>query len=815
MTDPGWETVKDIVAEAVDLAPAARAAFLNRACADRPELRREVESLLGFDAPGAPFSNIDRVPERLGPYHVLREIGRGGMGTVYLAERDDGQFEQRVAIKVIKRGMDTDAVLRRFYAERQILARLQHPNITRLLDGGSFDGRPYFVMEYLAGEPLLEYCRSRELNIEAKINLFLAVCDAVDNAHRNLVLHRDIKTGNILVDASGTPKLMDFGIAKLLGEGSDTEQTVTALRPMTPQNASPEQVRGEPLTTASDVYALGVLLFELLAGCAPYRVGGSAPSELARIVCETPAPRPSSVASPESAEELRGDLDNIVLKALEKDPERRYRGAADLADDLRRHLDGLPVLARAGSKMYRAGKFVRRNRRAFAVTTILLVSILGGTAGTAWYAYRARLAEANAERRFEALHRLTNSMLFEVDDAIANLQGATAARAVVVNRTLDYLDQMASDAGSNTAVLQDLATAYVRVGRIQGAQLTAHLGGSGSLQNARKSYEKALAIRQRLLAANPDNLHLRTDVLNTQVEIAATYFFDGDLKKALALYGTLAANARTLAAESPTHDQLYVDVEFQLGAILNAMGSISTSMLDIPHALDYLEQALNVRVALLAGHPDEKRAQRTVGISHNYLAMGYEAGDQYPEAVNEERLAVTNWEPLAAADPNNADLHSLLGDAHEHLCQDLARTGHFAESLQQCRTSIDIYQASVKADPNDIQATEDLATAFNSMSEALERMGRSREAFEWESRARSLYRAIEVKDPDSLEAAGDDASSLVHFGTLESKLGLRAMAEKDLRTVRGRLEKQLTQSPADRQKKQLYDRATTALSELR
>jgi len=450
VTDPAWEAVKDIVAEAMDLEPRARSAFLDKECLGKPDLRREVESLLQFDAPGSAFSNIDRVPERLGPYRVVREIGRGGMGTVYLGERDDGQFEQRVAIKVIKRGMDTDAVLRRFYAERQILARLQHPNITRLLDGGTFDGRPYFVMEYLEGEPLLDYCRGAALGIDRRIVLFLAVCDAVDHAHRNLVLHRDIKTGNILVDSSGTPKLMDFGIAKLLGEGDAAEQTATAFRPMTPQNASPEQLRGEPLTTASDVYALGVLLFELLAGCPPYRVSANSPSELARIVCEEPVPKPSSLAQPDTAKFLRGDLDNIVLKALEKDADRRYRWCAELAADLRRYREGLPVLAKAGTAVYRCRKFILRNRRAFAVAAVLLFAILAGSVGTAWYAYRARLAEANAERRFDALHRLTNSMLFEVDDAIAGLQGGHCQQNAGISGSdgLRFRQQYGGAAGS-------------------------------------------------------------------------------------------------------------------------------------------------------------------------------------------------------------------------------------------------------------------------------------------------------------------------------------------------------------------------------
>ena len=815
MTDPAWEAVKDIVAEAMDLEPRARSAFLDKECLGKPDLRREVESLLQFDAPGSAFSNIDRVPERLGPYRVVREIGRGGMGTVYLGERDDGQFEQRVAIKVIKRGMDTDAVLRRFYAERQILARLQHPNITRLLDGGTFDGRPYFVMEYLEGEPLLDYCRGAALGIDRRIVLFLAVCEAVDHAHRNLVLHRDIKTGNILVDSSGTPKLMDFGIAKLLGEGDAAEQTATAFRPMTPQNASPEQLRGEPLTTASDVYALGVLLFELLAGCPPYRVSANSPSELARIVCEEPAPKPSSLAQPDTAKFLRGDLDNIVLKALEKDADRRYRWCAELAADLGRYREGLPVLAKAGTAVYRCRKFILRNRRAFAVAAVLLFAILAGSVGTAWYAYRARLAEANAERRFDALHRLTNSMLFEVDDAIAGLQGATAARAAIVNRTLEYLDQMASDSGNNTAVLRDLASAYLRVGRIQGAQRTAHLGGAGALQNSRQSFEKALIIQRRLAAVAPDNLQLKADLIETESQIAAMYEAGGDLDRALALDAELVSNTRALADRSSGNRQLYVDLKYRQSGILTGMGYIGMSLGDLSRALDYVREGMSIRIGLLAGHPGDKRAMRAVGISHNYMSLCLEAANRYSEAVDEERLALTNWEPLADADPNNADIHSLLGDGNERLCQNLSRMGSFGEALQHCQTSLRIDQAAAKADPNDVQSAADLATALSAMSDLLDRMGKTRDAIGWETRARNSYRTIEAKDPDSIQTGSDDASSLVHFAILESKLGSREAARKDLRLAQAMLEPQMQRSPKNLQLRGVYDRATSAMRDIR
>ena len=382
MTADRWERVKKIVGDAMDLAREQRAAFVSGACAEDADLRREVETLLRADDPESPVLDLDRAPTRIGVYRIVGEIGRGGMGTVYLGERDDGHFEQRVAIKVIKRGMDSEAVLRRFYAERRILARMQHPGITRIFDGGMYEDRPYFVMEYLEGEPILEYCRKRKLDVAARVRLFLEVCGAVEHAHRNLVLHRDIKGSNILVEKSGSPKLLDFGIAKVLEEDAK-EDTAVAQRPLTPQSASPEQVMGEPLTMAADVYSLGLLLFDLLTGARPYEVKTSSLEEMTRVICRTPAPKPSTVArAGGEAQELRGDLDNVVLKALEKEPARRYQSAAELSADLRAYLEGRPVAARAGSGWYRARKFAGRHKKPLAVAALALIAI-GVAAGDA------------------------------------------------------------------------------------------------------------------------------------------------------------------------------------------------------------------------------------------------------------------------------------------------------------------------------------------------------------------------------------------------------------------------------------------------
>jgi serine/threonine protein kinase/tetratricopeptide (TPR) repeat protein len=387
MSTDRWQRLNQVFHGAVKLPAEQRAEFLARECAGDAPMRAELERLiraheradafLGQPAIDSVGSWLDEeislaaAGQRFGPYRVIREIGRGGMGAVYLAERADGQFQQRVALKLIKHGMDIDLVLQRFRAERQILATLQHPNIARLLDGGtSDDGRPYFVMEHIEGEPIDRFAEARALSLTDRLQLFLQVCDAVTYAHRERVIHRDIKPVNILVTADGVPKLLDFGIAKVLEPGAEeTTSAVTGFRLLTPEYASPEQVEGRHATPVSDVYSLGVVLYELLTGSSPYRARSRDPLAVAAAVRTEDPPRPSTTGD---HKQLRGDLDTIVLAALRKDPARRYQSVQQMADDVRRYLDGLPVLARRDSIGYRAGKFIRRNR-----ATVIAAGIAG------------------------------------------------------------------------------------------------------------------------------------------------------------------------------------------------------------------------------------------------------------------------------------------------------------------------------------------------------------------------------------------------------------------------------------------------------
>jgi serine/threonine-protein kinase len=547
--------IEEMFETALDMPREQRSAWLVTACSGNLELLGEVVALLEAHerADGILERNPVRIAEpnlieadqgrRIGPYKIAHELGRGGMGVVYLAVREDGQFRQRVALKLLRGSPDADELYRRFLAERQILASLQHPNISQLLDGGVADGRlPYLVMEYVEGVPITEYCDRQRLPLTARLRLFLEVCDAVHHAHKNLVLHRDLKPGNILVTSTGQVKLLDFGIAKLLNPAlSGIEQPITRAdqRVLTPEYASPEQIRGDPLSTASDVYALGVVLYELIAGQPPYRLTTGSPQELTDLICVREPERPSTVVMRADAtaaaavrdltverwqRALRGDLDAITLMALRKEPARRYGSAELLAQDIARYLDGLPVLAQRGSRRYRLGKYLRRHRIQAVAAAFVLLSLLTGAGLTLWQASiarserdRAAAALAETEQALAQSNQIAAFLtsLFEANDPTLALGGEVTARDLLQRglRTVDRLDDQ--------PLVQ--ATMYDVLGRVQHSL--------GDYAEARRLFERSLDVRM--------------DERGEQhPEVAATLYRLAGTQRYLGLFPEAESNAR-------------------------------------------------------------------------------------------------------------------------------------------------------------------------------------------------------------------------------------------------------------------------------
>ena len=635
-----WRQLEELFHVALEQPPEERQAFLDQTC-DDPELRHEILELIAaegqadeclsgtvddaLDEAFAPEADdLDgATPRRIGPYRLLERLGEGGLATVYLAERDD-QYHIRVAIKMVKRGMDTREILRRLRLERQILAGLDHPNVARLLDGGSTEsGQPYVVMEYIDGEPIDQHCDARGLGLRERLEIFAKVGSAVHAAHRNLVIHRDLKPSNVLVTADGEPKLLDFGIAKLLDPTRvhHTEvHTVTGMRWLTPEYASPEQVRGEPLTTAADVYALGVLLYELLCGRRPFDFPTHRPGEIERLVSETEPPKLSARRHdlPERLRRrLRGDLDRITAVALHKDPERRYPSAQALTDDIERHLTSRPIVARADSALYRLGKFVRRHRAGVAVAAMVAASLIAGIVSTTRARWVADAERQRAERHLAEVEEVVrfNVRMFEIADP-GEARGNTITVREVLDRAAERVDV---ELGERPAVAARLLSTLGLVHQALGlaerasellesalarrraafgddspevAQGLHELAGArrdqSRLDDAKELFRQAIEHRQRLFGERHVDTAASLHGLGT-VHVAAGEWADAErlYRRSLELRQELHGETRADTAES-----------------LNDLAEVLFYQRDLAAAEELFGQALRIRRRLLGDdHP--------------------------------------------------------------------------------------------------------------------------------------------------------------------------------------------------------------------
>jgi tetratricopeptide (TPR) repeat protein len=753
MTPDHWGRLKEIFEAALQEPLPEREAFLDRVCAD-PELRTEAAKLLAAhdqaetfieDSPvaGLAAAHAEPAPDawlgrRVGPYRLLAEIGRGGMGTVYRAVRDDDQYRKEVAIKLVQdRG--SGFVLDRFLNERQILAGLDHPHIARLLDGGTTsDGRPYLVMDLVEGEPIDVYGQRRALDVRARLELFREVCGAVQYAHQNLVVHRDIKPGNILVTRDGTPKLLDFGIAKLLRADGDVRSppgTVTQFRALTLDYASPEQVQGQPITTASDVYSLGVLLYELLTGQRPH--AAKTPEELVRAISEAEPPRPSTVVP-----ELRGDLDNILMMALRKEPSRRYASVEQFSEDVRRYLTSLPVIARQDTLRYRATKFVGRHRLGVVASALLTASLVGGMVATSRQARIARAERARAEKRFDDLRKLANDFLFEFHDAIANLPGSTPARELVVKRAAQYLDSLAAESTNDVGLKRELAAAFERLGDAQGGAGGANLGDP---KGALASYTKALDIRGAL-AARPappvaDGLKL------AELELRLSTFFVGTGELARAEERAKTAVSRIDALRVP--GAVPGETERLLASAYNRLGYAQGLAGDERGARESIERSVSICEAFCAAHPDDGGARASLASALNTLALGYWQAGQRESALSSCRRARIIQEALAAGDPNNARLRRDLVVTLRSEANYLSESGHSEEALSTFARALSLVEANLAADPRNRWDQVAVVMVCRSFGNALRSAGRGEAAILQYRRAVRMGEQVLQDDPTS------------------------------------------------------------------
>lgn len=765
-----------------------RLAWIEAQCQGDGELLLEVCSLLETHAEMEAANRVTPQPvpgiptASFGAYRAVELIGRGGMSSVYLARRADGQFEQTVALKIMAGYLTGPEFLRRFEIERQLLATLNHNNITRLLDGGvSSAGDPFLITEYVDGQPIDRWCDNRKLDVRARLKLFLQVCDAVDYAHRNLIVHRDLKPANILVNSEGQAKLLDFGTASLLG--SDANATMTGTRMLTPRYASPEQLRGERANTATDVFSLGVVLYELLCGAWPFGNPDSVLNELNRAMGTVQAAPPFTVITDDSAQRrsapreqlrrvLKGDLSAIVLKALQQEAGSRYESVRQFATDIGDFLDGRPVLARPQTVFYRAGKFIRRRWLPVAAAAVFVLGLSGAT----FVAFRqARIAQT----RYSDLRSLTTSLLFELKDAINDVPGSTPAQKILVTRVVGSLDTLARQSAHDPRLQLDLAEGYRQLGELQGSPYGQNLGDA---QGALANLAKARSLAQQQLAADPKglaSLHAAALVERTTGEV---YFGIGQSKDAISHLESAATLAERMVGSSPS--EAAIPELLEAAIIYQVLGDVygqpGTASLDDPaRAAAQYRRSTELDEAMVRKDPTMFRARRGVAINRLKLGDLVRFGD--PEAaLAEYQKALITFDSLPPDElkrPVNQRLRLQFLRKIGETERDLQQWTEAKSDLNRCQA---FFEERLAADPDDKQAKYDLVVILEAVMRFHELEGNMEQARQVSERMVALMDDLVRNEP---------ANETWHMsrGYYRYKLGteLARLGRKDRATVTG------------------------------
>ncbi len=778
MSPGDWGRVKDLFDAALRMPPAERGAFVNSQTTDE-EMRAELRSLLEVYEQSPEFLDGDNSGalqgRRLGPWRLLREIGRGGMGVVWEVVRDDEAYQKRAAIKLLPGGLLSSSDVARFREERQILARLTHPGIARLLDGGTTDdGSPYLVMEYVDGERLDVWTEQHTPSVRERIQLFLSICAAVDYAHRHLVVHRDLKPANILVTPDREACLLDFGIAKFL----DTDDTVRrgptkTIRRLTPEYASPEQIRGDAVSTASDIYSLGVVLYRLLAGRSPYTADPEDTLGTMDAICnQEPAP-PSTMAGVE-ARELQGELDAIVLQALCKNPEERYASVRRFADDLEAWLDGRPVSAHKQPGWVRSLRHVRRHKTQTVAVAAVLLSIIGGSVVSLWYARDAEYQRRIAEVRFQEGRKLAHAVVFDLYEAIAHLQGSTGARQILVDRALRYLRELEASGPASRDLQMELAAAYARIGDVLGNPTQAHLGSTRSAiesetearrlalavlhfspgdreaeailaaaderlfelneqqgQQGNELLEEAMDIRRRQGAANPGDLEIGARVRAMEARRLSRQQQWGD---ALAAYQQVAAIYQQLLSQNPRNFGL----GDRLSTTYHNVARCWKELNRLDEALAAYQQAKRLdqgRLALTPGDTDSE-----TDLSFDLVEAGwiqYRLG-QYRQAIADYERAFEIQERLAAADPQDIRMRLEAAKLLNTAAPAYEAAGDRARAIQVLKTAGERLEDALASDPDNQDTRLHVGWVWSNLGDVYER------ARDWAAAEPCYRRTLEI-----------------------------------------------------------------------
>jgi non-specific serine/threonine protein kinase/serine/threonine-protein kinase len=793
MTPERWQQIKEVVAGALEHGDTGgRSSFVAKVCASDTALRREVESLLASSSERlercADELHLSRsaapIGQRIGAYVIVREIGRGGMGAVYLAARADQEFKKDVAIKLLKRGTDTDEVLRRFRAEREILARLEHPNIARLFDGGTTAaGLPYFVMEYIAGIPVTDFCQTRNLSVEDRLRLFLKICAAVRFAHQNLVVHRDLKPVNILITNDGEPKLLDFGIAKLLGPVEHAfEVTMLDQQRLTPAYASPEQVRGDPITTVSDIYALGTLLYEMLSGKTAHRFAATrpTPTELLRVVVNEEPLRPSAVVTdPVVRRRLLGDLDNIVLKTLRKEPSRRYGGVGGLMEDIRRYLEDRPIQARSDTLAYRTGKFLKRNKIAVGAAAIVTVTLLAGTIATFMSARQAQVERAKAERRFNEVRRMANSLMFELHTSIKDLPGALPARQLVTRKALEYLDSLSAESDNDPSLRRELATAYGKLGLV-----------TFDVSQAIDSHRKAVALTEQLVKAEPRNDQYQRDLSQDYSNLSDVLKVAGHSTDAIAFARKALTLTETLARENPADAKVQRDLADQHVAVSEALADAG----DFEEALASARAAVALQEKVVTHFPSDEDAVRDLAGMYGTVSRILEELGRHREglAYGEKSMELTR--PIFDRDPGGARNRRDLWGNYFRTGRSLVALGDYDGAKENYAWATTLIEELSAADPADKGHRHWLAATYAAAAELLATTQQAA-ALELYNKAIGVSEKLLAEDQDRMEERRSLAEMYAARARVCLVLGQTASSGADLEKAKALTEQLISVDP--------------------